>query len=214
MAPAPSMQPRKGARGDSTWNIIQTGYVECWETELSHKTETEQILFTQHILKIPKSSPGPQLTFHVPETGTQDFSRPNILAFFDSPLHDNSPFWCPSPNIQVTNVPLNVLGQNQTPRNNSKPALPAWSAMSVAGLIWTLSFHQCQLDYKALWATGSYRYILQQMKEVLVFYFTEEKWVCRREVSCLLRTSLLDTLTIVIMALILLPETIESLVSR
>lgn len=142
MAPVPSMQLRKGARGDSTWNLIQTGYVECWETQLSPKTETEQISLTHHVLKIPKSSPGPQLTFHVPETGAQVFSRPNIPAFFNSPLHDNSPFWCPSPNIQVTNVPLNVLGQNQTPRNNSKPALPAWSAdTSAAGSIWTLSFH-------------------------------------------------------------------------
>lgn len=37
--------------------------------------------------------------------------------------------------------------------------------------------------------------------------YREEKWVCGREVSCSLRTSLLDTLTIVAMVLILLPET-------
>ena len=140
--PLPLSAAREGARGDSTWHATQTGCAQCWGMQRGHRTETEQVSLTHHVLKIPRSSPGPQLTFHVPEAGAQDFSRPNIPAFFNSPLHDSSPFWCPSPNIQVTNVPLDVLGQNQIPRNNSKPALPALSAdMSVAGLIQTLSFH-------------------------------------------------------------------------
>lgn len=32
MAPIPSVEPKKRARGNSTYNIIQTEYIESWET--------------------------------------------------------------------------------------------------------------------------------------------------------------------------------------
>lgn len=177
--PCLSVQPRNRVRGDSTWKVTQTGYVQCWETQLGHKTETEQISFTHHVLKTPKSSPGPQLTFHVPETGAQDFSRPNIAAFFNSPLHDNSPFWCPSPN---TKLPISLLMCWVRTKHQEiilNQPYQHWGLICQL-LAWSgryLSIN-ANWDHKALWATGSYLYILEQMEEVPTFYFTERKSGC------------------------------------
>lgn len=112
----------------------------CQETQLYHKAK--------NLLKIPRVSPShvPQVTFHVPETSIQDFlpfSRQNIPHFLNCPLRDTSPLGSlPSDPIQAISAHLKLLGQNQTSINNSRPVLSVLNAaLSVAGLIGTLSFH-------------------------------------------------------------------------
>lgn len=69
------------------------------------------------------------------------FSRPNI-HFLSCPLCDTSPLGClPPVLIQDISARVNMLGQNPTPINNSKPVLSVLSADTpITGSIWTLEF--------------------------------------------------------------------------
>lgn len=102
--PCLSVQPRMG-RGDTPEPLLLKQGM-CSAGRHSSVTKLKLSRFHLHIM-FSRSQIQPWATadLHVPETVPKT-SRPNIPAFFNSPLHDNSPFWCPSPNIQVTNVLL------------------------------------------------------------------------------------------------------------